>query len=83
MALRLVVCTRSSLFSCHVWIRKRNYADDDGIVEKATQKVKEVAGMSSGEAKGKAHEAAGAVKGKAAELSGEAKGKANEVKGKL
>jgi len=51
--------------------------------EKATQKVKEVAGMSSSEAKGKAEELKGEAKGKASELAGEAKGKANEIKGKM
>jgi hypothetical protein len=50
--------------------------------ESASQKVKEVAGISSAEAKGKVSEMAGAAQGKASELSGEAKGKASEVKGK-
>lgn len=37
--------------------------------EKATQKVKETAGMSSGEVKGKMKEAEGTAKGKANEVS--------------
>lgn len=45
--------------------------------ETAAQKVKEAAGMSSGEAKGKASE----MQGKASEMAGEAKGKAAELKG--
>lgn len=36
--------------------------------EKAAQKTKEAAGLSSGEAKGKAHELAGEAKGKAHEV---------------
>ncbi|KAN0101961.1 hypothetical protein V8E51_012471 [Hyaloscypha variabilis] len=57
----------------------------DGIElgQKGAQKAKEVAGMSSGEVKGKAHEVAGEAKGKANELAGEAKGKKEELKGKL
>lgn len=64
----------------------------DGIEagQKGAQKVKEVAGMSEGEMKGKAHEVkgqahevAGQAKGKASELAGEAKGKKEEIKGKL
>jgi Asp/Glu/hydantoin racemase len=50
--------------------------------EAATQKVKETAGISTDEAKGKASEMAGAAQGKASELSGEAKGKASEMTGK-
>jgi hypothetical protein len=41
-------------------------------IETAAQKAKEVAGMSKGEVKGKAHE-----------VAGEAKGKKEEIKGKL
>ncbi|KAH8798116.1 hypothetical protein F5882DRAFT_395172 [Hyaloscypha sp. PMI_1271] len=57
----------------------------DGIElgQNAAQKAKEVAGMSKGEVKGKAHEVAGEAKGKANELAGEAKGKKEEIKGKL
>ncbi|KAG4429361.1 hypothetical protein IFR05_015160 [Cadophora sp. M221] len=47
----------------------------------ATQKAKEVAGMSSSELKGKANEVAGEAKGKANEVAGQAKGKANELAG--
>ena len=50
--------------------------------ESATQKVKETAGMSSGQMKGKAEELTGEAKGKAQEVSGEAKGKASELEGK-
>ncbi|RDL32566.1 Uncharacterized protein BP5553_09022 [Venustampulla echinocandica] len=62
----------------------------DGIEigETATHKVKEVAGVTSSEVKGKASEVAGKAskvsgeaKGKASEIAGEAKGKANEVAG--
>ena len=56
---------------------------DDMEIETAAQKAKEVAGMSKGEVKGKAHEVAGEAKGKANELAGEAKGKKEEIKGKL
>jgi hypothetical protein len=56
---------------------------DDMEIETAAQKAKEVAGMSKGEVKGKAHELAGEAKGKANELAGEAKGKKEEIKGKL
>jgi len=56
---------------------------DDLEIENAAQKAKEVAGMSKGEVKGKAHEVAGEAKGKANELAGEAKGKKEEIKGKL
>jgi len=56
---------------------------DDLEIETAAQKAKEVAGMSKGEVKGKAHEVAGEAKGKANELAGEAKGKKEEIKGKL
>jgi len=51
------------------------------VGETATQKVKEVSGVSASEAKGKASELSGQAKGKASELSGEAKGKASELKG--
>jgi len=51
--------------------------------EKATAKVKEAAGMSQGEAQGKASEVAGEAKGKAHEVAGKAKGTAEEVKGKM
>ncbi|GAM87511.1 hypothetical protein ANO11243_055370 [Dothideomycetidae sp. 11243] len=49
----------------------------------AAEKAKEVAGMNSGEAKGKIDEVAGQAKGKAHEVAGKAKGKAEEVKGKM
>ncbi|KAL2072129.1 hypothetical protein VTL71DRAFT_11472 [Oculimacula yallundae] len=74
--------------------RKKNTAPANllPLTENATQKAKEVAGMSTsemkskanevaGEAKGKANEVAGQAQGKANELAGEAKGKANEVAG--
>jgi hypothetical protein len=51
--------------------------------ESATQKVKEVAGISTGEAKGKAAELKGTAKGKAHEIAGEAKGKTEEIKRKM
>ena len=51
--------------------------------EQAAAAVKDTVGMSSGEAKGKAHEVAGEAKGKANEVAGKAKGTAEEVKGKM
>ncbi len=65
---------------CHVI---QEFNTDSLSAETAAQKAKEVAGMSTGEAKGKASELAGEAKGKAHEVAGEAKGKANEIKGKM
>jgi hypothetical protein len=48
------------------------------VIEKATQKVKEVSGMSADEASAKASEVTGQAKGTAAEMTGQVKGKANE-----
>lgn len=55
----------------------------DGIEasQKASVKVKEVAGMNSSEVKGKASEVAGEAQGTAAEVTGEVKGKVNELAG--
>ncbi|PMD67403.1 uncharacterized protein K444DRAFT_658462 [Hyaloscypha bicolor E] len=70
-------------------VKKMDRAVSDKLVDgielgqTAAQKAKEVAGMSKGEVKGKAHEVAGEAKGKANELAGEAKGKKEEIKGKL
>ena len=57
-------------------------ATNSGLVE-MKDKAAEAAGISTGEAKGKAEELAGEAKGKAAELKGEAKGKAEEAKAKM
>lgn len=74
----------------HTYNCERRKANLYASTEKGAQKVKEVAGMSEGEmkckaheVKGQAHEVAGQAKGKASELAGEAKGKKEEIKGKL
>ena len=53
------------------------------LTEQAAEKVKEVAGTSSAEARGKTSELTGETKGKAAEMQGKAKGKVEETKEKL
>lgn len=50
-------------------------------IEAATQKVKEVSGLSAAEVSAKASELSGEAKGKASELAGQAQGKANELSG--
>ena len=93
MGLRLVVCLpllQPNFFLCFLSSQAtplcrviHELNTDSSYTETAAQKAKEVAGMSTGEAKGKASELAGEAKGKVHEVAGEAKGKANEIKGKM
>ena len=56
---------------------------DTYLIESATAKVKEAAGINAAKADGTAQEMAGTTKGTASEMAGQAQGKASEVAGQV